>query len=245
MSRGRSPLTQESDHIWNFAYGSNMHPERRATRAKLSPFELTPAVLREWRLAFNIPGVPLLEPAMASILPARGRTVHGVLLKLSRQDFARLEQSEGGDSFYKQVTLEVEAYDGRRISARVFKAAPALEFPETAPSRRYLTLLRDGARESGLDPEYRAWLEGLPHATDNQLTRTLGPMFLKAFMWASQGPLRGVAHRYLRALQETERVLSPSTRRVAQAAMLAPGVALGLGLSARQACARRCGAPED
>jgi hypothetical protein len=29
------------------------------------------------------------------------------------------------------------------------------------PSRRYLTLLREGAREHGLSPEYRAWLEAL------------------------------------------------------------------------------------
>lgn len=34
---------------------------------------------------------------------------------------------------------------------------------EALPSLRYLTLIRDGAADYGLDPAYQAWLAGLRH----------------------------------------------------------------------------------
>ena len=142
----------------------------------------------------------------------------------------RLERSEGGGSFYAQVELELETYDGRRITARAFKGAPTLECRERPPSRRYLGLLQSGARASELDPEYCAGLDGLPHAPDSALVRSCGAAFVRAFMWMSQGRGKGFAQRYVRLLQETDRVLPPLARHGVQLGMIAPGVALGLAL---------------
>ncbi len=219
--------------MWNFAYGSNMHPERRLSRAGLRPLEVVPAILRGWRLCFNIPGVPLLEPSMASITEAPGRCVHGVLLRLRAEEFHRLERSEGGSDFYGRVEVEVETYDERRITARAFKAAPALETRETPPSRRYLDLLQTGARESGLDPQYCEQLDALPHAPDSEFVRVCGAAFVDAYMWVSQGPARALGNRYVRALQDSEQTLPAGLRRVGQVGMLAPVVAIGMLLRAR------------
>ncbi len=230
---GAASSAASAGEIWNFAYGSNMHPARRVSRAGLQPREVVPAILRGWRLCFNIPGVPLLEPAMASITRAPERCVHGVLLRLSAAEFRRLERSEGGTEFYGRVDVEVETYDGRRITARVFKTAAGRETRETPPSCRYLELLRTGARASGLDPQYCAELDALPHAPDSALRRACGAAFVDAYMWVSQGPARGLGNRYVRALQGLDRALPTGLRRVGQVGMLAPVVALGMLLRAR------------
>ena len=40
---------------------------------------------------------------------------------------------------------------------------PAAQGRDALPSLRYLTLIREGAADYGLTPEYREWLEGLQH----------------------------------------------------------------------------------
>jgi cation transport regulator ChaC len=66
--------------LWYFAYGSNMHPEKRAGRAQLHDLEVVGATLSGWRLAFDMPGVPPAEPSMANLREQEGATVHGVVL---------------------------------------------------------------------------------------------------------------------------------------------------------------------
>jgi hypothetical protein len=43
-----------------------------------------PGFVQDFRLAFNLAGVPPLEPVMAGVEPEVGTTVHGTLVKLSR-----------------------------------------------------------------------------------------------------------------------------------------------------------------
>ena len=68
--------------------------------------------------------------------------------------------SEGVPLAYRIITVSVKRYDGRERRAYTLQAA--VRFPggalERAPSRRYLDLIRDGARESGLRD---SWLEKL------------------------------------------------------------------------------------
>jgi hypothetical protein len=156
---------------WNFAYGSNMHPERLRGRADITPKRCAPAVLRDWRLAFNLAtGLQLVEPAMANIMPASGEEVHGVALAMSLDELMRLQQSEGGPHFYDLVDVEVETYDGEPIVATAFVAREEVTRNEVPPSVRYLRLIRDGARHHGLDEAYRAFLEDHPAAPANALS---------------------------------------------------------------------------
>ncbi|MCY1004215.1 gamma-glutamylcyclotransferase [Nannocystis pusilla] len=184
--------SRSSGDVWYFAYGSNLHPQRRATRAALSPLDTTPGTLCGWRLVFDMPGVPPADPAMASIRREAGSEVHGLLLRLTAHQFAALVGSEGGDRFYVREQVEVIAYDDRKVIAEVFIAAPGRRLQrERTPSRRYLELIREGARLSALRPEYCAWLEALPHAEASPRARWASDVFLEVFMRASRGRCAG------------------------------------------------------
>lgn len=229
-SSGVGGVGQPSGDVWYFAYGSNLHPRRRQSRAGLEALEMEPGLLRGWRLAFDMPGVPPAEPAMASIRPDEDAEVHGLLIRLGRRDFEALVRSEGGDRFYAREMVEVVGYRGRAVMAETFVASPRRRLSrERVPSRRYLDLLREGARLSELHPEYCARLDALPHAEASHAARWASDLFLDVFMRASRGSLRGVAQRYLDVLQRTDG-LEGIPQRIAQGVLLAPVVAIGVGL---------------
>jgi hypothetical protein len=189
-----------------------------------------PGVIHGWRLVFDAPGVPPAEPAMASIRRDEAGEVHGLLLRMSPRQFAALVASEGGDRYYLREQLEVVTYAGRSVRAEVFVAAAARRLPrERTPSRRYLDLIREGARLSALRQEYCAWLDALPHCEASPAARWASDQVLELFMRASQGPLGPVARGYLDVLQRTEGLDAP-VRRLAQGVVLAPALALAVGL---------------
>ncbi len=146
--------------IWNFAYGGNMNPGVLSERRKISPLESVPGRLEDYRLAFNTRGFPWIEPAFANVEHAPGACVHGVLHRLTEEQFARLDRYEWGGVAYRHLELDVTAYDGRRIRARVYSARYVSR--DKNPSCRYLTLIREGARLSGLDQDYVRMLDRHP-----------------------------------------------------------------------------------
>ena len=79
---------------------------------------------------------------------------------LSAGQFARLDRYEWGGVAYRHLELDVAAYDGRRVRARVYSARYVSR--EKSPSCRYLTLIREGARVSGLDDDYVRMLDRHP-----------------------------------------------------------------------------------
>ncbi|GIM12435.1 hypothetical protein Vretimale_15780, partial [Volvox reticuliferus] len=96
-----------------------------------------------------------------------GSEVHGVLHRISVNDWIQIMVTEGvasDKSGYRVVEVEVTQYDGRRVRALTLEGQPP-SLHSTArpvlPSRRYLELLRDGARHYGLDPEYITYLNSL------------------------------------------------------------------------------------
>lgn len=222
-----------NDAAWNFAYGSNLHPEIRERRRGLRPSAVLPAVLPGWRLAFDLPGVPLVEPAMASILPAPEDEVHGLLLRFSPKELAELERSEGGGRFYEQVKVEVRTYEGARIRALAFKTAPGSVIPERPPSRRYLELIREGARRSGLHPDYVRRLGALPHARSTALEQRLGTLAMEGLSSLSDTRWYGLGFDYIAALHRLELRGGAMATTAGQGLLLAPLVVLGLGARAR------------
>ncbi|GLI64460.1 hypothetical protein VaNZ11_007732 [Volvox africanus] len=96
-----------------------------------------------------------------------GSEVHGVLHRISLNDWIQIMTTEGvgaGKSGYRVVEVEVTQYDGRRVRALTLEGqAPSMHSAArpVSPSRRYLGLLRDGARHYGLDPEYVTYLDSL------------------------------------------------------------------------------------
>lgn len=221
------------DVLWNFAYGSNLNPEVRERRRGLQPSEILPAVLPDWRLAFQLPGVPLVEPAMASIAPAPGEEVHGLLLRFSPEQLAVLERSEGGGRFYEHIEVDVQSYDGTRIRAFAFKAVSEWVIEDRLPSRRYLELIREGARRSGLHPDYCRMLDALPYARSNVVERRLGALAIEGMTWVGRTRWHELAFSYLAWLHRMEGRGGAMSTVPAKGLMLAPVIALGLGARVR------------
>ncbi|GLC43153.1 hypothetical protein PLESTB_000857500 [Pleodorina starrii] len=90
--------------------------------------------------------------------PYDGR-IHGVLYRVTREDFAKLSKREGG---YLVQELQVQTYDGSLHTALVFVSNPLFKLPEeVTPTEKYLAKVREGARDNYLDPAYQAFLSGI------------------------------------------------------------------------------------
>lgn len=89
----------------------------------LNPIASKAAILPKHRLAFNVPGTALVEPSWASVEPvtidndpdmsdSTHSVVHGVLYKLSEEDFNAVCQSEGVPFAYRLHRCRVVPYLG-------------------------------------------------------------------------------------------------------------------------------------
>jgi len=132
----------------HFAYGSNMHlglMQARCPDARV----IARAVLRDHRFVITRDGY-------ASVTPARGGVVHGLLWRISPRDLAALNAYENIDAgLFRRVSLSVQA-DGRSVKAIVYigrSGAPG------RPRAGYMELVATAAREAGLPSDYVAGLE--------------------------------------------------------------------------------------
>ncbi len=130
-----------------FAFGSNMASSTMTNLRNIEPISSTAAILPHHALRFNVPGMPYLEPAYASVEPlssgdsgrseirdddydddddATARTsehrspftnVHGVLYELSDVDFGKLCTTEGVPFVYALHRCTVYPYVGDGKSA--------------------------------------------------------------------------------------------------------------------------------
>ena len=182
-------LSQQSQTYNYFAYGSNMASSTMTNLRNLSPLASTAAILPAHTLRFNIPGVPLVEPSSASVEPIdgmddimdigaiieRGELVHGVLYKLTEEDFSSVCSTEGVPFAYSLHRCRPIPYtgDGKRageeslrklddlsmastVSAFTLRAARKnwREGKDIPPSQSYLNVLIRGAKEFALDGSY-------------------------------------------------------------------------------------------
>mmetsp|Transcript_526 Transcript_526/g.850 ORF Transcript_526/g.850 Transcript_526/m.850 type:complete len:347 (+) Transcript_526:75-1115(+) len=129
-----------NEDIYYFGVGSNLSRTRLENRSisgkKIHPISFEPCVIYDFRLAFNMTGIPPMEPALGSIEPLPSfyekdgnqeknsrqlwRTeskafvayetneCHGALIKLSAEDYELVYKSEGGDKGATQFYEEIE-----------------------------------------------------------------------------------------------------------------------------------------
>lgn len=172
---------------------------------RLSPLASSAAILPAHTLRFSIPGVPFVEPSSASVEPIdigiggiinldtiieRGQLVHGVLYKLTEEDFARVCQTEGVPFAYLLHRCRVFPYigDGKRAGEDSLRhmigvpeelnvalnnemGVPAFTLrasrikwrqdDDIPPSQSYLNVLIRGAKEFALDGSYLEKLKQL------------------------------------------------------------------------------------
>ncbi|KAL7554287.1 hypothetical protein ACHAWF_017737 [Thalassiosira exigua] len=175
------------DDLYHFGVGSNLSRTklegRSFTGRKIRPKSMEPCLIRHCRLAFNFRGAPPLEPSFGSefifrrtdsapLAPYGAEECHGALIKLSARDYDLVYQSEGGARGalcgYEEIIVACEPYDETKppVKAVALRVREHQRFGpgrrEAPPSKRYMDIIREGARELGLDERYRKWLDEHP-----------------------------------------------------------------------------------
>ncbi|KAL4434298.1 hypothetical protein ABPG75_000739 [Micractinium tetrahymenae] len=182
--------------------------------------------------------------------------VHGVLHRITPSQWCYVLETEGAsqedseDGGYAVVTATAVTYDGKEVQGVKTLTVPArikqrLQGQEALPSRRYLTLIREGAADYGLHPEYQAWLAGLRHYQAETAGQKVGGVLFKLIalaaifpVWGSVRLLRKVTGMQAASNDAASRFMRAYTARAFTAvhglhAVLRP--ALGCGMSGGKA----------
>lgn len=141
-------------------------------------------MLRGFGLRFDVPGVPYLEPAFASVQRAEGEQVFGVAVPLDAGGWRRVVDTEVG---YVAVPVDVETDGGVAERAWTLLYPDARRRPNL-PSQRYLDVLREGAREHGLD-EVEEYLEAVPAYDGDRPEARVGALVALASLAPLAGPV--------------------------------------------------------
>ena len=90
----------KDDALWYLGYGANMNPKSLSEQRKVFPSQSTPCTVPTYKSCFTAPDVPCMGPAFGNI---RRKTdgsdiflLHGVLHKVTKEDFAQIRRTEGG-----------------------------------------------------------------------------------------------------------------------------------------------------
>lgn len=132
----------------HFAYGSNMH---RAIMRKHAPAAepVGVATLANYRFVITADGY-------ASVAPAQGQSVYGMVWRLTPRDRVTLDAWENvAGGLYRAATLPVHQA-GQHIPALVYIAR---DRPTGQPRAGYMEVVADAARALELPADYIASLE--------------------------------------------------------------------------------------
>lgn len=146
-----SAVDDDASRVNYFAYGSNINPSTFQGVRNMKPTASVPCVLRDYELVFNVPGVPYVEPAFASVRAAADVVTHGVSHAITLEEWEYLVTTEGS---YDVVDVTCTSYTGEEIKCKTLTHRTLPNFGEQLPSLRYLTLLRDGARHYSLSDDW-------------------------------------------------------------------------------------------
>jgi gamma-glutamylcyclotransferase (GGCT)/AIG2-like uncharacterized protein YtfP len=140
-----------------FGYGSNLNAVGMRSKG-VDAVSSRPAVLRDWRLAFNINHPYAFEGKVANIVPATGSSVHGALYVCRDESLGPLDLFEGLDVYYERRLLNIEPYDGEPTSSYVYVGTQAMQSDEGRPSQRYRKIIFDGGISLGIEHQYLEWI---------------------------------------------------------------------------------------
>lgn len=150
----------ERDVVNYFAYGSNVGSKTFSSRRNMRPIRVQNGKIRDYRLTFNVAGLPFFEPAFASVTRNEGEETHGVCYSITKEEFRYLLQTEGS---YDVVEVDVIAYDGVVVKAKTLTHRDVATRKDLQPSKRYRDLIVEGAKERGLDKVWIEKLEKMPY----------------------------------------------------------------------------------
>jgi gliotoxin/aspirochlorine biosynthesis gamma-glutamylcyclotransferase len=205
------------------AYGSNLDDSTFLKRRKQKPLKSVQARCPGYVLRFDLAAVPYQEPGMSGIRPRRpGETdpdVLGIAYLLTATEYERLLRSEGGrNGGYLEIDVRVTAllnlttHPGDEIACKSLQTRSPREDPRPFPSKRYIGLIRTGAKAHRFPEEYQTYLEELPFYQVRGWRTAVGRvlfltiwlpfiLFIFALMRASESLSPGQL-KWLRKLQE-------------------------------------------
>ena len=135
--------------VWYFAYASNMNRGQMAQRAGSLAEERT-ARLDNYELNFD--KIARGGTGTANIVPAEGKTVWGVLYRVTEQQLKSLDRFEGVPGHYRRSEVTVVGGDGKKVGAQVYLARKVRK--GLKPDRLYLQKIIQGAEEHSLPGDY-------------------------------------------------------------------------------------------
>lgn len=199
----------ETGTINYLAIGSNLLRSKLANRStnnsgQIDIVSIRPGYADGYRLAFNLPSAPPLEPAMAGIEPSTGSTIHGALYEMTLEHYKKMWFSEGGfrnPPPYEEIIVDVRPYDsitGSTVKAVALRAhsssRTARDFP---PSKRYMNIIISGATEIGLFPEYIEQLKAVETARPSFIAKNLArwSLLFTIEMWMSKNKFVNISMR--------------------------------------------------
>jgi gamma-glutamylcyclotransferase len=162
--RGHRLVGRPRQQVWYFAYGANMDDATFRLRRGIDARECRRGRVAGYRLRFNLEGRPKGRSAPANIEPDPAAEVWGVAYRITRRQLLRLDATEGvPGQGYRHTEVRVDT-DGGPVQAIAYIARGGAA--DGKPSRRYLNLLRDGARAHGLPADYIRFLESVESAAE-------------------------------------------------------------------------------
>lgn len=174
---------ENNEPIYYFGLGSNMSRKKLENRGingtKIEAISFDPAVVPNYRLAFNMRGFPPLEPGMGSLEPCnsnckpllkyKSNECHGALVKLSAENYEKVMASEGVSNDqpnpgYEEIIVDAYKYgDNTPVKAIALRARPHVRLSfDPSPSERYMNILKEGAKELNLEQSYQEFLQEHP-----------------------------------------------------------------------------------
>ena len=168
----------------------------------MHPVKSVPVRIPGYKLVFDLPGLPYLEPAFSSIAEATSSSqlplpissspdVLSMAYLLHRSEYAALIESEGGTVSYRQIQVtavphskDAEATQGEIKGWTLQTRRPRLH-PHPMPSLRYINLIRTGAKQNDFPDYYQAYLDGVqPYIIHKSQVKLLLGRVLFVIIWA-------------------------------------------------------------
>jgi hypothetical protein len=150
---------------WYFAYGSNMQAATLRGRRGIEPVDVRIGRLAGYRLCFDIP-IGGGSRGVANLAVEAAAEVWGVAYLLTTDQHDRLDRTEGVPmGLYRRIPVVIDTTEG---SLAVETYISERRDPSRMPSLRYLSLIREGAREHSLPEQWQSVLEAWKVAWDER-----------------------------------------------------------------------------
>lgn len=141
-----------------FSYGSFLDSETLKWHCPKAIYK-GKALLPNWEVQFNFMS-RTYKGGVTGIEPAAAKLVRGVLYEVDTDELLHLDSIEGvPDGIYYRQTIYVIDESGKAVKAATYRTTnPKGPFK---PTKRYLGLMVNGAKEHGLEADYIKELEAI------------------------------------------------------------------------------------